>query len=119
MKYLGLDLGTKTLGIAIADTKVLIPSPLKTIKYDKRDTWNKWVVLYNVTDSNPLLPKQEVFITVNKIYDDECHISWYHDFKEHVSYDMINKFAFTKKYILKMLQDYLENYYPKNFEDKE
>lgn len=92
---------------------------IKTIKYDKRDTWNKWVVLYNVTDSNPLLPKQEVFITVNKIYDDECHISWYHDFKEHVSYDIINKFAFTKKYILKMLQDYLENYYPRNFEDKE
>lgn len=37
MKYLGLDLGTKTLGIAIADTKVLIPSPLKTIKYDNID----------------------------------------------------------------------------------
>ena len=37
MKYLGLDLGTKTLGIALADTKVLIPSPLKTIKYDNID----------------------------------------------------------------------------------
>lgn len=90
---------------------------IKTLKYDKRETWNKWVLLYNITNSNPLLPKQEVFITVNKIYDDECHISWYHDFKEHVSYDMINKFSFTKKYILKMLQDYLENYCPKNFDD--
>lgn len=91
---------------------------IKTIKYDKRDTWNKWVLLYNITNSNPLLPKQEVFITINKICDDECHISWYHDFKEHVSYELINKFSFTKKYILKMLQDYLENYNPMNFDDK-
>lgn len=37
MKYLGLDLGTKTLGLAIADSKVLISSPLKTIKYDNID----------------------------------------------------------------------------------
>ena len=37
MKYLGLDLGTKTLGVAIADQKILIPSPLKTIKYDNID----------------------------------------------------------------------------------
>lgn len=37
MKYLGLDLGTKTLGLAIADEKVLISSPLKTIKYNNID----------------------------------------------------------------------------------
>lgn len=37
MKYLGLDLGTKTLGLAIADEKVLISSPLKTIKYNDID----------------------------------------------------------------------------------
>ncbi len=34
MRYLGLDLGTKTLGIAISDSLGLIANPLKTIKYN-------------------------------------------------------------------------------------
>lgn len=34
MRYLGLDLGTKTLGIAIS-TSSLIVSPLKTLKFNK------------------------------------------------------------------------------------
>ena len=36
MRYLGLDLGTKTLGIAISDRSCMISSPLKTIKYDDK-----------------------------------------------------------------------------------
>lgn len=35
MKCLGLDLGTKTLGIAISDSIGLIASPLCTIKFNK------------------------------------------------------------------------------------
>jgi len=34
MRYLGLDLGTKTLGIAISDKTGLIASSYKTIKYE-------------------------------------------------------------------------------------
>ena len=34
MKYLGLDLGTKTLGLAITDKLGLIASPYKTINYN-------------------------------------------------------------------------------------
>ena len=37
MRYLGLDLGTKTLGIAISDTTLTIASPLKTIFYPEED----------------------------------------------------------------------------------
>lgn len=33
MRYLGLDLGTKTLGIAISDTLGMLANPLKTIRY--------------------------------------------------------------------------------------
>lgn len=33
MRYLGLDLGTKTLGVAISDPTVTIASPLKVIKF--------------------------------------------------------------------------------------
>ncbi len=37
MRYLGLDLGTKTLGVAITDALGLIANPLKTIKFDSYD----------------------------------------------------------------------------------
>lgn len=34
MKYLGLDLGTKTLGLAISDATGLIASPYKVLRYN-------------------------------------------------------------------------------------
>ena len=34
MKYLGLDLGTKTLGLAISDKLGIISSPYKVIRYE-------------------------------------------------------------------------------------
>ena len=37
MKYLGLDLGSKTLGIAISDASNTIASVLKTIRFSDED----------------------------------------------------------------------------------
>ena len=37
MKYLGLDLGTKTLGVSISDINGKISLPLTTIRYDNED----------------------------------------------------------------------------------
>ena len=37
MRYLGLDLGTKTLGIAISDRLGVISNPYKTIRYNSYD----------------------------------------------------------------------------------
>lgn len=37
MRYLGLDLGTKSLGIAISDVSKTIASPLKVIKFNSED----------------------------------------------------------------------------------
>ncbi len=37
MRYLGLDLGTKTLGISISDTTKTIATALKTIRFDEYD----------------------------------------------------------------------------------
>lgn len=37
MRYLGLDLGSKTLGVAISDTTLTIASVLKTIYFDNED----------------------------------------------------------------------------------
>ena len=37
MRYLGLDLGTRTLGLSLSDTTLTIASTLKTIRYDEND----------------------------------------------------------------------------------
>lgn len=37
MRYLGLDLGTKTLGISVSDKTNTIASPLKTIRFKESD----------------------------------------------------------------------------------
>ncbi len=37
MRYLGLDLGSKTLGIAISDTSKTIASVLETIRFENED----------------------------------------------------------------------------------
>jgi putative Holliday junction resolvase len=53
MRTLGLDLGTKTLGIALSDTTNTIASPLITINYDG--------------DKNQLLEKLKGIIDINSI----------------------------------------------------
>ena len=37
MRYLGLDLGTRTLGLALSDITGTIASPLKTIRFEEGD----------------------------------------------------------------------------------
>ncbi len=37
MRYLGLDLGTRTLGISVSDKTNTIASPLKTIRFKEND----------------------------------------------------------------------------------
>lgn len=37
MRYLGLDLGTRTLGISVSDITLTIASALKTIRFDEDD----------------------------------------------------------------------------------
>lgn len=41
MRYLALDLGTKTLGLAISDKTNTIASPYKTIRFQNYDELNK------------------------------------------------------------------------------
>mgnify|MGYP003300155835 CR=1 FL=1 len=37
MRYLGLDLGTRTLGISLSDTTLTIASSYKTIRFNDSD----------------------------------------------------------------------------------
>lgn len=42
MRYLGLDLGTKTLGVALSDVTKTISSPVKIIRFEEGD-WDKTI----------------------------------------------------------------------------
>ena len=39
MRYLGLDLGSKTLGLSISDATGLIASNLKTLYFNEKSIW--------------------------------------------------------------------------------
>lgn len=63
MRYLGLDLGTTTLGLAITDRSNTISTPLKVLKFPKEDYSSVIVELkkiideYKITDVVLGLPK--------------------------------------------------------------
>ena len=52
MRCLGLDLGTRTLGIAISDKTNFIASPLKTIRWDGDDYNLLFMELDNIIEDN-------------------------------------------------------------------
>ena len=54
MRYLGLDLGTKTLGISITDKSGLIVRPLCVLRFDSEDY-------------NSVIPKLQEIITTNGV----------------------------------------------------
>lgn len=50
MRYLGLDLGTKTLGISISDETKTIASPLKTLRFSENNNEEIWMELKEIVD---------------------------------------------------------------------
>lgn len=79
----------------------------KTLIYEKRKNWNKWVLGFEAFYGEPKIPFQKVIITLTKINSEECHISFFHDFKESASKNVLSRLSFEKKYTLKCINDYL------------
>lgn len=52
MRYLGLDLGTKTLGVALTDKSNTISTPLKTIRFNFEDYESVISELKEIIESN-------------------------------------------------------------------
>ena len=52
MRYLGLDLGTKTLGVAISDKTNSIASPLTTLRFNSEDYESLIEPLKNIIEEN-------------------------------------------------------------------
>ncbi len=61
MIYLGLDLGSKTLGLSISDKSGLIATPLEVVKY------NNYEELLNMLEKIVLEKKVDVFVLGNPI----------------------------------------------------
>ena len=89
MRYLGLDLGSKTLGVALSDTTNTIASSLKTIFF-KKDDYNSLIEpireLVNEYDiskivlglpknmNNTLGPRAELSYSFKKLLEDNLNI---------------------------------------------
>lgn len=89
MRYLGLDLGSKTLGVALSDTTNTIASSLKTIFF-KEDDYNSLIEpireLINEYDiskivlglpknmNNTLGPRAEISYSFKKLLEDNLNI---------------------------------------------
>ena len=54
MRYLGLDLGTKTLGLAISDKSNIISSPLKVLRYENENYDMLFKELDNIIKENDI-----------------------------------------------------------------
>ena len=54
MRYLGLDLGTKTLGVAITDRSNILVSPFKTIRFNFEDYYAPLEELKSIIEANKI-----------------------------------------------------------------
>ena len=89
MRYLGLDLGTKTLGIAISDPTLTIASVLKTINFENEDylglinplkeivkehNIDKIILGYPKNMNNTIGPRAEITINFKEQLEKELEI---------------------------------------------
>ena len=87
MRYLGLDLGTKTLGLAITDKLGIISSPYKVLRYDdvnklieelliiiKEEEVNELVLGLPKNMNNSLGFASERSLNFKTLLEDKCHL---------------------------------------------
>ncbi len=87
MKYLGLDLGSKTLGLAISDRLGLISSPYKVLRYNdindlvielkeiiNKEQINKLVLGLPKNMNNTIGPRAEKTLEFKKIIENEFNL---------------------------------------------
>ena len=89
MKYLGLDLGTKSLGIAISDSTKIIATTYKTLHFEeddyekalellepilKEENIEKIVLGFPKNMNNSIGPRAEVTLSFKKMLEDKFQI---------------------------------------------
>ena len=82
----------------------------KTLKYDQRKNWNKWIFCYQIYSGSIKIPTQIICMALSKVNANECQIAVFTDFKEPATSDYIKSLSIQKKYVIQSIKDYLENY---------
>lgn len=99
----------KTLSLEDDDTYTC---KIKVVKIEKKANLKRWVYEYEtlMEAEEGQIPTQTVSIHITRVNDDECHVSFYHDFKTYIPFKYIKLLSSEKVYILDSVKDYLENF---------
>ncbi len=83
---------------------------IKVIVLDKKENWNKWIYIIQILGGEPKIPMQKILLELTKINQSECQLLLLNTFDEPISNEIIQKICEQKKYVIKSIKDYLENY---------
>ena len=83
---------------------------IKVIVLDKKENWNKWIYIIQILGGEPKLPMQKILLELTKINQTDCQLLLLNKFDEPISNEIIQKICEQKKYVIKSIKDYLENY---------
>ena len=74
--------------------------------------WNKWMLAFEVSGREPRkIPKHHSLFQLTKINNEECQFIILTKYHEPISCQDFNEFTKKKKYLIKSLKDYFENFY--------
>ena len=77
---------------------------IKVIVLDKKENWNKWIYIIQI------LGGEKILLELTKINQTDCQLLFLNKFDEPISNEIIQKLCEQKKYVIKSIKDYLENY---------
>ena len=74
--------------------------------------WNKWILVFEVSGGEQSrIPKHISLFQLTKINNDECQFIMLTKYYEPICCQEFNEFTKKKKYLIKSLKDYFENFY--------
>ena len=77
---------------------------------EKRDNWNKWLIIFNIKSGYPKIPEHDYIIELTKINNKDCQLVILSKYNEPETNENIQIISQKKKYIINSIKDYLENY---------
>ena len=83
---------------------------IKVLVMDKKENWNKWIYIIQILGGEPKIPIQKILLELTKINQTDCQLLFLNKFDEPISNEIIQKICEQKKYVIKSIKDYLENY---------
>lgn len=77
-------------------------------KVDCKLNPNKWVIGFEVFESEPKIPFQEACITLIKVNQQECHLAFFNEFREPTSPELLQSVSKNKKIFIELIKCYVE-----------